>query len=390
MMLYMHAFLLVNGMNRKYYIIIGSKKYFHNYTKSKEEPISFLDLVRISDALSNSKNKDVDFSDLKTNILIIKNDCYHGITEQAHDRLGNMIEEFTTEDATIYIHNPPKTLKEYILAKKSIQLCEVIIEEEEYNICGEVKDFSTNIANIEKIIIGQHSAVMEMAKSMWFLLHTKRKKPYVVMLYGKSSLGKTELVRTIANYFYNGMFLEKHLSMFQNGNYADYFFGEKPNRKTLGYDLLERKSNLVFLDEIDKCPSGFYSAFYTLFDNEIFQEASYEVDISNMLIVITSNYVNEKEMQENLGLPVFYRIDKFIHFKEFDESTIYQITRNEIKRVLDEMDTEVEFNQIYKVVSKQIKISGENARTIKNKVQNVIEEETFKSVSEAVKNHIDK
>ena len=72
------------------------------------------------------------------------------------------------------------------------------------------------------------------------------------MLYGNSSLGKTELVREVAKRFYNDDYYEKHLSMFKNDTYSDYFLGERPNRKTLGYDLLERKSNLVFLDEIDK------------------------------------------------------------------------------------------------------------------------------------------
>lgn len=43
------------------------------------------------------------------------------------------------------------------------------------------------------------------------------------MLYGNSSLGKTELVREISQSFFEGKFLEKHLSMFKNNNYSDYF-----------------------------------------------------------------------------------------------------------------------------------------------------------------------
>ena len=94
------------------------------------------------------------------------------------------------------------------------------------------------------------------------------------MLYGKSSLGKTELVREVAAKFFNDKLLEKHLSMFKNNNYADYFFGDAPNRRSIGFDLLERESNLIFLDELDKCPEHFYSAFYTLFDNTLFKAVS--------------------------------------------------------------------------------------------------------------------
>lgn len=33
---------------------------------------------------------------------------------QAHDRIGAIIKELTTNDAAIYIHNPPILLKEYL------------------------------------------------------------------------------------------------------------------------------------------------------------------------------------------------------------------------------------------------------------------------------------
>ena len=60
--------------------------------------------------------------------------------------------------------------------------------------------------------------------------------------------------------------------------------------------MLERKSNLIFLDELDKCPEYFYSAFYTLFDNTVFKDAVYDVDISRTLIILTSNYLDHEEI----------------------------------------------------------------------------------------------
>lgn len=368
-------------MSRNYIIAIGSKKFFFNLVKGKNEQYSFQTLIKASDAAITDGNRRFP-KELQVDLLIVNNDCYHSITEQAHDMLGRLIEEFTSEDATIYIHNPPQTLMKYIEANKAMGLCDYIVKREKYSFDDTTDDFVNNIAEIEEAIIGQQHAVMEMVKSMWYLLHTTRKNPYVVMLYGGSSIGKTELVRQIAKQFYKGAFLEKHLSMFKNENYADYFFGEKPNRKSLGYDLLERESNLVFLDELDKCPDYFYSAFYTLFDNEVFQDASYSADISSLLIVVTSNYNSEEEMKKSLGLPVYYRIDKFIHFEEFDATTIYKITVAEIKRKIAEISVSVDFNEIYNVVSKQIMLTGENGRTIKQKVQKAIEEETFSTITD--------
>lgn len=235
-------------------------------------------------------------------------------------------------------------------------------------------------------IVGQNNAIKEISKSMWYLTNTNRRKPYVIMLYGNSSLGKTELVREIADKFYEKKYLEKHLSMFKNNTYSDYFFGEKPNRRTLGYELLERESNLIFFDELDKCPDYFFSAFYTLFDNIMFKDTSYEVDVSGLLIVLTSNFSNQGEIKKELGLPIYYRIDKFIHFEDFTTQTIYDITIQEINNCFDEYKHKYSPQDIYSEVSPLIKSQGENARTIKYKIQDVIEKMLFKQIEDMFNN----
>ena len=265
------------------------------------------------------------------NTLIVKNNNYHGISEAAHDRLGPIIEDLTTNNAEIYVHNPPRVLKEYLEDKYKRSLIELDVNSEEYSIKRDLEMFVENITNISSNLLGQTNAIAEISKSLWYLTTVKRKKPYVIMLYGNSSLGKTELVREIAKNFFDSKCLEKHLSMFKNNNYADYFFGNAPNRKSLGFDLLERESNLVFFDELDKCPEHFFSAFYTLFDNTLFKDATYDADVSGIVIFLTSNYHTEEEMKKELGLPIFYRIDKMIHFDDFSCDTIYAIVKSEIE-----------------------------------------------------------
>lgn len=188
------------------------------------------------------------------------------------------------------------------------------------------------------------------------------------------------MVREIAKHFFSSKHMEKHLSMFRNVNYAGYMFGAEPNRSSIGYDLLERESNLVFLDELDKCPEAFYSAFYTLFDNEIFKDKTYDVDISGLLIILTSNFDTLSEMKKELGLPIFYRIEKFIHFEDFSVETTHQLVLKELD------DREAEYkgfftkDDLYKEVSPRINAEGENARTIKNKIQETIEQLMFLKV----------
>lgn len=365
---------------RNYHMVFGSKSFFNDYINSNDlhNSASFLNLVRIDDSLKNQKM--YSRNDIIVDNMIIRNDDYHGIVSSAHDRLGELIKDLTQDDAEIYVQNPPASLKNQLITQNERKEISLEIISEEYDIKRTPDDFIQNMNSIEERIFGQHNAVAEMAKSIWYLTNVDRKKPYVVMLYGKSSLGKTELVREIANCFYSSKFMEKHLSMFKSGNYAEYFFGNEPNRSSLGFDLLERESNLIFLDELDKCPETFYSAFYTLFDNVIFKDLTYEVDISGTFIVLTSNYDSVEEMKKSLGLPIFYRIDKFIHFEDFTPETIFKLVKNEIHNRNEEFSQSFSEDDVYRIVSPQIQSTGENARTIKVKIQQAIENMMFADV----------
>lgn len=373
---------------RIYKIVIGSSSYFDKaldeaYSIIDEKNVkipSFLELIRIFDAQKQSGNTDT----VETPLLFIRNNDYNGIVNAAHDRLGPLIEDITHAKELILIHNPPRVLYEYLQDKKARNLITLEEDREEYSIQKEPEKFKENILRISDAIVGQDRAIIEISKSLWYLISVQRKKPYVIMLYGNSSLGKTELVREIAKHFFEGKVLEKHLSMFKNNNYSDYFFGEEPNRRSLGFDLLERTSNLIFLDELDKCPEFFYSAFYTLFDNVEFKDATYDVDISGAIIILTSNYLSEDEMKQHLGMPIFYRIDKMIKFEDFSPQTIYEITMKEIEARKEEYGDMISPERIYEIVSKEISTKNENARTIKFKVQQVIENLLFKEVENSL------
>lgn len=358
--------------NKRYYhVIIGSKDFFDEnipYALENSKLSDFIDLVKRNDRKSARGIENETVKD-----LIVRNDHYCGIVDGAHDRLGALIEEYTTEDANIYIHNPPRYLLEYLTDQRERDIIMLDIVPEKYVIDREEKSFASKINKISSHIIGQKTVIDEISKSLWYLTSVNRARPYVIMLYGNSGLGKTELVRKISEEFFEGVFLEKHLSMFKNPNYSDYFFGNEPNRRSLAFDLLERKSNLVFFDEMDKCPEHFYSAFYSLFDNTVFKDATYDVDISNLVIVMTSNFHSEEEIRKQLGNPIFHRIDKCVHFDDFDCDSINRITKNEIKSRKDEYNGRLTFDEIYNQVSPLVFTKGENARTIKQKVQQVIE-----------------
>ena len=78
-------------------------------------------------------------------------------------------------------------------------------------------------------------------------------------------------------------------------------------------------------------------------------------------------------MKDKLGLPIYCRINKFVHFEDFSPKTVYEITMNEIRSKVSECPEKLSVDGLYKMVSPTIQSAGENARTIKNKVQAAVE-----------------
>ncbi|WP_332311165.1 AAA family ATPase [Bacillus halotolerans] len=68
----------------------------------------------------------------------------------------------------------------------------------------------------------------------------------------------------------------------------------------LARDLLNRSSNVILLDEFDKAPAVFHSAFYQMFDEGILVDKHYVADISKAIIIIcTSNYKSREEIKKS-------------------------------------------------------------------------------------------
>jgi ATP-dependent Clp protease ATP-binding subunit ClpA len=355
---------------RKYQIIQSSLEYFEKYIEKNEieEECSFNELIRWADTAkmnSGAKYPQVD-------ALVIRNHDYQGITNEANNRLDALIEDITSETATIIIHNPSQRIEQKILSKYS----ESLIESEDYSV--KIDDFSNLVDEIRRKIIGQREAVLEIIKSLNYLTKSRKsQKPYVILLYGNSSLGKTEIVKEVAKHFYNGLILEQHLSMWQSVAYGDYLFGNNPTSVTLAFELLERRSNLLFLDEFDKLTACFLPALYTLFDNTEFKDKTYSVDISNLVIFLTANYRTENEVLKHLGEPIFYRIDKMIGFHDFDTEDIKSILDLEIRNRKEDFESFSSIEEVTKQAMEIVDSQEENGRTIKQKVQTVIEELAF-------------
>ena len=357
---------------RTYKVVIGSRRYFENSLTDEELHYnSFLERVRIVDAV---KSKPELLDSLRMDNLRVENNHYQGIVEEAHGRLGSLIEDMTTENATIVVHNPTRVLHLFLQQKYSRGEIYYSEDKEQLPKLQDGEELRKSLENIKQHIIGQDEALAEIVKSIWYIANSSLSSPYVIMLYGESSIGKTETVREISKAFFDDKCLEEHLSMYHGLEYAEFLFGSKPNRRSLGFELFERESNLLFLDEFDKCPEYCLSAFYTLFDNTVFKDASYDVDISNLLIVLTSNFRSEDEIKRSLGDPIFYRINKLVHYAPLSKNAIHEIAIKNCKEVSEELGGAVSCEALYSDASRLISTSGENGRTIRMKIEGIAEE----------------
>ncbi|AJD91987.1 hypothetical protein JMA_26700 [Jeotgalibacillus malaysiensis] len=73
------------------------------------------------------------------------------------------------------------------------------------------------------------------------------------------------------------------------------------------------------LDEFDKAHTSFHSAFYQLFDEGIYEDQNYHLNLKKSVIICTSNYKNLNEVQDHLGSAIYSRFDNIVQFNDLTD-----------------------------------------------------------------------
>lgn len=232
-------------------------------------------------------------------------------------------------------------------------------------------------------IIGQEKAREKLLVALYPLINQREeKKPIVIMFYGPSGVGKTETAKFISNILGQKMF-RKQFSMFQNVEFSSYLFGGKHFQECFGKDLLERESNVILLDEFDKSASVFHSAFYQLFDEGIFEDKNYRVELKNSIIICTSNYNTSEDIRKNLGDPIYYRFNSIIKFEQLSNESMNKIIDKLIDKKYKELTKDekkiINKTNIKKIISPIVnKIN--NVRSAEIIIQELIGMELVKNI----------
>ena len=114
-------------------------------------------------------------------------------------------------------------------------------------------------------------------------------------------------------------------------------------------DLLGRESNVVLLDESEKVSYSLYNVFYQLFDEGLFIDTNYEVDIRDGIFILTSNFATGAEIKQSFGAAIYSHIGSCIVFDDLSleakqtmaerhVSEVYQCLDDEEKESIDSTD----------------------------------------------------
>ena len=225
----------------------------------------------------------------------------------------------------IILHNPPHHIHIYIEREFS----NFNVEKYSYPVITEsnLVEFYQDLPNN---IIGQDKAKELLSAALYPLINRQREKPVVLMLYGPSGVGKTETAKFLSR-LTGGSLMRKQFSMFQNEKFSSYIFGGSHSEDSFARDLLNRESGVILLDEFDKANSIFHSAFYQFFDDGIFEDKNYRVELGASLVICTSNYATEGEIRQELGDPLYSRFDALIEFMPLSKGDLRRV----VSRLVD-------------------------------------------------------
>jgi len=364
----------------KVFIFWGPKEKFNeeipkNYT-TLSDLVNTFDNYRntyriVSDNVIKALKYEYDFFE----DLVAFGDEFHSVNESFMLSFVSRISSI--EFDSIFLHNPPYNIIQQF--KRS----NVNIEEKNYEYSNITRNLIREIDNeYDKYIVGQADVKREILLSLISLLNEHNSKPVVLMFYGPSGVGKTETAKFISQKLGGNLFRQQ-FSMFQSSKYLAYLYGDSINEGSFALDLLERKTNVIFLDEFDKVDTHFHSAFYELFDEGIYKDKNYKVNLKKSIIICTSNYGDEQQVKSHLGEAMYSRIDNVIEFNSLSGSDKVTLINMKVEQKLND------YNKNQRELIDQLKIinilkenleSIVNVREIDRSVQKLISLELLNGI----------
>ena len=359
----------------KIFIFYGPNREYNKYIP---ETYFLLDtLIEVSDF-----NKKSRFStEGKLDQVVGFSMSYSGITEGGIQNFVAIINEKRNGLKELYLQNPPDCIKNELVRHYPKDILEINY----YKYPKMTKKRLNHFLQLyDKTIIGQQKAKKRLAITLYELYKQKNKnKPMVLMLYGPSGVGKTETAKFIGQLL-GGKICRFQLSMYQTGDFYEYLYGAEHNKGSFAKELLERESNVILLDEFDKAHPGIWSAFYQFFDDGVYKDKNYSVDMRNAIVICTSNELSPDAIRQRIGDPLFFRINDYVKFEKLSKEAKLQICKIIFEKEyhsLDKQERELishdDFLDKYTCVADELENYRQMQNIIRNDMAGILVEKIF-------------
>ena len=379
---------------KKVKIYYGSKKWF-----DKNCPSSYRSLTEVVNELDERNRKNVMFianipknsdsdkmvEDItkkpSADILVADEGEYSGVQEHVIMNFANFIGEIDVN--TLILQNPPKQIRNQLEILYPTEKNIIELEYEKYNhiTLGKLKKFNQLY---DEHVIGQGIVKKELLPLLYSrTISVNRNKPLVLLFCGKPGIGKTETAKYLAGII-GGKLFRQQFSVFQNNQFSNYLFGGNHHEKSFAKDLLGRESDVILLDEFDKANPIFHSAFYQLFDDGIYEDTNYYLELKDAIIICTTNYTSREEIIKNLGEAIFNRFNAIIYFEELSIDSKIQICDLAVDEICKKYKITVDPKIIERLHVKMKNL--ESVREIRNFIEKVFATIAFEnSLSESLR-----
>ena len=289
------------------------------------------------------------------------------------------------------------------------------------------EDESQKLLNLEEAlhsrIVGQDKAVVAVAKSIrrGRADITTRKRPVSFIFAGPTGVGKTELVKTIAEVMFGSedALIRLDMSEYMEKHSVSKLIGSPPGY--VGYDeagqltekIRRKPYSVILLDEIEKADPEVYNMFLQILDDgRIADSHGKLVNFENTIIIMTTNAGSEittsalgfgstleesvtdnvnKSLKKYFKPEFLNRIDEIVTFSPLTMEELRKIIDLLLKDIYDKMAEKGASLTVTDAAKEIILQNGYNrkygARPLKRSIQSLLEDELAKlSLTGQIKN----
>ena len=306
---------------------------------------------------------------IKISYLVAFSDEYSALSESAIQGFLSFLSQFDIK--SMFFQNPPLSLtSQFYNAGYKINIINFAYNQINREALREID------VQFDKRIIGQKKVKRKLLSALYPLTNRRNRQPIVLLFYGPTGVGKTETAKLLSGLLKQTLF-RKQFSMFNSEEFAAYLFGGKHYQSSLSRELLERESNIILFDEFDKINPIYYSAFYQIFDEGIYEDKNYSVTLENTIIICTSNFSSIEDIVSCVGAPIYSRFDSVIQYDSLTCDAITLIAKREFDEQYNNLETwekkVIDHSNITQTISDCID-TVENARHLRNMMKEKISE----------------